>query len=100
MSHRGGTQRLATLFENRLETPVSRVLIASIAAQDDFMKRVRRNGGARDILAPKGIAILYSEKDRALMEQLGLRFGYREFLSYKAKNAQETSLLRAAGHID
>ncbi|MBN9789187.1 hypothetical protein DMP17_11340 [Pseudonocardia sp. TMWB2A] len=99
-SHRGGTQRLAALFENRLETPVSRVLIASIAAQDDFMKRVRRNGGARDILAPKGIAILYSETDRALMEQLGLRFGYREFLSYKAKNAQEASLLKAAGHID
>jgi hypothetical protein len=100
MSSGGGTQRLATLFENCLETPVSRVLIASIAAQDDFMKRIRRNGGARDILAPKGIAILYSENDRALMHQLNLSFGTREFMSYRPKNEVETQLLRKAGHVD
>ena len=100
MSAGGGTQRLAMLFENCLETPVSRVLIASIAAQDDFMKRIRRNSGARDILAPKGIAILYSENDRALMHKLGLSFGTREFLSYRPKNDAEARLLREAGHID
>lgn len=100
MSHRGGTQRLATLFRHCLETPVSRVLIASIAAQDDFMKRIRRNGGARDILAPLGIAILYSETDHALMTRFGLKFGYREFMSYKPKTAQDADLLKAAGHID
>jgi hypothetical protein len=100
MSAGGGTQRLATLFENCLETPVSRVLIASIAAQDDFMKRIRRNSGARDILAPKGIAILYSENDRALMHQLNLSFGTREFMSYRPKNEVEAQLLRQAGHID
>jgi hypothetical protein len=96
----GGTQRLAVLFENCLETPVSRVLISSIAAQDDFMKRIRRNGGARDLLAPKGIAILYSETDRALMHHLGLSFGSREFMSYKPKNEAEAALLRSAHHID
>lgn len=64
------------------------------------MKRIRRNGGARDNLAPKGIAILYSETDRALMQQLGLSFGTREFVSYKPKNAPDTSLLRQPGHID
>jgi Restriction endonuclease NaeI len=85
MSPRGGTERLTVLFENCLEIPVSRVLISSIAAQDDFMKRIRRNGGARDNLAPKGIAILYSETDRALMQQLGLSFGTREFVSYKPR---------------
>ena len=100
MGHRGGTRRLAELFENCLETPVSRVLIASIAAQDDFMKRIRRNGGARDLLAPKGIAVLYSETDRDLMLRLGLTFGYREFLSYCPKNADEESWLRQACHID
>jgi hypothetical protein len=97
---RGGTERLAVLFENCLEIPVSRVLIASIAAQDDFMKRVRRNGGARDILAPKGIAILYSESDHALMRRLGLSFGAREFLSYKPRNQDEARWLREEGHID
>lgn len=100
MKPRGGTERLTTLFENCLEMPVSRVLIASIAAQDDFMKRIRKNGGARDNLAPRGIAILYSEKDRDLMHQLGLSFGSREFVSYRAKNEAEAALLRDAGHID
>lgn len=100
MAPRGGTERLTRLFETCLETPVSRVLIASIAAQDDFMKRIRRNGGARDNLAPKGIAILYSETDRDLMQTLGLSFGTREFLSYKPKSEEEAAMLRLAGHID
>ena len=100
MQPKGGAARLALLFEHCLKTPISRVLIASIAAQDDFMKRIRRNGGARDILAPKGLAILYSEKDRELMLKLGLVFGSREFLSYQPENAEEITLLRATGHID
>lgn len=100
MSPKGGTDRLVVLFETCLETPFSRVLIKSIAAQDDFMKRIRRNGGARDKLAPKGIAVLYSEYDRDLMLRLGLSFGSREFISYRPKNALETNLLRMGGHIN
>lgn len=100
MTPKGGTRRLVGLFERCQEQPISRVLIAGIAAQDDFMKRIRRNGGARDILAPKGIAILYSENDRELMLKLGLSFGTREFVSYTPKNADEAALLRAANHID
>jgi Restriction endonuclease NaeI len=95
-----GTRRLATLFENCLGLPVSRVQVAAIAAQDDFMKRIRRNGGARDILAPKGIAILYSETDRILLQELGLSCGYREFVSHKPSNEFEAALLKQAGHID
>ena len=96
---KGGTDRLALLFERYLRVPISRVQIAAVAAQDDFMKRLRKNGGARDRLAPKGIAILYSEVDRDLMYALGLRFGYREFLSIKARNSEEETLLRDAGKI-
>lgn len=96
----GGTQRIATLFERFQEVPVSRVQIEAVASQDDFMKRIRRNSGARDILAPKGIAILYSENDRDLMRALGLKFGSREFISYAPKSASEVTLLRAANHID
>jgi len=95
-----GKMRLAALFEHCLGIPVSRVQVAAIAAQDDFMKRIRRNGGARDLLAPKGIAILYSETDRDLMIRLGLNFGYREFVSCKPSNPQEETWLREAGHID
>lgn len=100
MEPKGGAARLARLFAACPELPVSRVVIASIAAQDDFMKRIRRNGGARDFLAPQGIAILYSETDGALMKQIGLSFGYREFISFRPKSETEAELLRSAGHID
>lgn len=96
MEPRGGSARLARLFEACLETPVSRVLIASVAKQDDFMKRIRANGGARDILAPKGISILYSESDRDLMKALGLTFGAREFVSFKPNTDEQAKLLRRA----
>lgn len=96
----GGTKRIATLFERFQEVAISRVQIEAVAAQDDFMKRIRRNSGARDILAPKGIAILYSEYDADLMRKLGLKFGKREFLSYSPRTDAEAALLRAANHID
>jgi hypothetical protein len=73
---------------------------ASAAPQDDFMKRLRKNGGARDLLAPKGIAILYSETDRDLMRQLGLSFGYREFVSHRPRDEIEATLMRSAGKMD
>ena len=63
------------------------------------MKRIRSNGGARDILAKQNIAILYSETDRVLMTTLGLRFGYREFMSYRAQDDSERDLLRRHGHL-
>lgn len=100
MEPRGGAERIARMFESCIECPVSRVLISSVAAQDDFMKRIRRNGGARDFLAPKGIAVLYSETDRALIKTLNLQVGYREFIAIRPKNDGETMLLRRAGHID
>jgi hypothetical protein len=100
MSSGAGSKRLAALFEHCLGMPISRVQVEAVAAQDDFMKRIRKNGGARDILGPKGIAILYSETDRDLMVQLGLKFGHREFVSHKPANDAQTKLLREAGKID
>ncbi len=95
-----GTKRLAALFEACLGMPISRIQVAAVAAQDDYMKRLRRNGGARDILAKKGIAILYSGIDRELMLKLGLKFGHREFVSHRPANADEAHMLRVAGKID
>ena len=100
MSSGKGTKRLAALFEHCLGLPVSRVQVAAIAAQDDFMKRLRKNGGAHDILGPKGIAILYSETDRDLMLQLHLTFGYREFISHRPLDETQAMLMRKAGKID
>jgi len=99
MAPKGGTERLARLFQTCLEVPVSRVVIASVAAQDDFMKRLRKNGGARDVLGKQNIALLYSETDRQLMKELGVAFGSREFISFKPKTADQEDLLRRAGKL-
>lgn len=93
-----GTRALAYLFEHYLRMAVSRIQIAAIARQDDPMRRVRLGGGARDILHPRGIAVLYSENDAALMRSLGLVVGKREFMSYRPRDRDEIALIREAGH--
>ena len=97
----GGTLRLAALFETVQKKPISRVIVQAIAQQDDYMKRIRRNGGARDVLAPKGIAVLWGVADKELVEKLKLGpVGPDEFISYKPTDPAEIALLRKAQHID
>ena len=101
MAPGGGKERLAILFRHMQRTPVSRLLVQAVAQQDDYMKRIRRNGGARDILAPVGIAILWGQKDKALIEALKLpTCGPDEFISVKPETESHKALLRDAGHID
>jgi len=100
-SHRGGAARIAELFRNLQRTPVPRSAIAAIAAQLDPLKRVRANGGARDILRPEGIAILWGSNDRALIRALGLTpILSDEFVSMSPSSEIELELLRAGGHLD
>lgn len=100
-SPNGGTDRLAALFRNIQRTPISRLLVQAIAQQDDYMKRIRRNGGARDVLAPLGIAILWGQKDRDLIKALNLpACGPDEFISVQPATPDEAAILRKAGHID
>ena len=58
MAMRHGTQRLNALFRNAIGMRVGRGVVATVAQQDDYMKRVRANGGARTALQPEGIVIL------------------------------------------
>ena len=53
-----GTQRLNELFRVAVEMRVGRGVVATVAQQDDYMKRVRENGGSRTALRPEGIIIL------------------------------------------
>lgn len=53
-----GTQRLHELFRRTQGRVVSRNVVATVAQQDDYMKRVRYNGGSRSALQPEGIVIL------------------------------------------
>jgi hypothetical protein len=53
-----GQQRLSELFRCTLGRVIGRAAIATVARQDDYMKRVRANGGAPTHLQPEGIIIL------------------------------------------
>ncbi len=100
-SPRGGTERVAILFRRLQGQAISRLLVQGVAQQRDYMKRIRRNGGARDLLAPEGIAILWGKKDRDLIRKLGLpNCGPDEFVSFRPIVSEDVELLRAAHHID
>lgn len=58
MSLKHGTQRTNELFRKALGKIVGRSVVATVAQQDDYMKRIRKNGGARTALKREGIVIL------------------------------------------
>lgn len=59
LSPKAGAARLANLFRAFQNEVISRRLVECVASQKDYMKRVRGNGGARDILALEGLIILW-----------------------------------------
>lgn len=69
---RSGNKRLERLFIKLLALPIPRRIVEGVAAQADFMKRIRVNGGVRDILGPQGIAVLNGVKDNDLLKQLDM----------------------------
>lgn len=101
MAGRGGTERLAVLFQMLQDRPLQRSVVEHVAQQKDPMKRIRRNGGARDLLAPAGVAVLYGPNDRETIAALGLpELEDDEFIAHTARDDAERTLLRAAGHIE
>lgn len=100
-AHRGGAARIAELFRNLQRTPIPRSAITAIATQLDPLKRVRANGGARDILRPDNIAILWGTYDRQIVNALNLpALLSDEFISFTPTTAEELAILRSAGHLD
>jgi hypothetical protein len=71
------------LFRRAQQIRVSRTVVATVAMQDDYMKRVRDGGGARDQLRAEGIVIFGDYAgDQVLAAALGLpRPGPGEFVS-------------------
>ena len=97
---RGGTERVAMLFRLYQRRPVHRGLVEALAQQKDYMKRLRKNGGARDLLALEGIAILSGKKHKELIATLGLpKCGRDEFISIHGSNGRERELLQVAREI-
>jgi hypothetical protein len=68
-----GQQRVNELFRRAQRMRVSRTVVATVARQDDYMKRVRDGGGARDQLRAEGIVIFGDYAgDQVLATALGL----------------------------
>lgn len=96
-----GTQRVAALFRLVQEKPISRVQVLTMAPQRDGMKRLRKNGGARDSLGRDGVAILSGKKHKELIARFGLPHCNKdEFISFEPKLESEKTLLRDRGEID
>lgn len=68
-----GQARVNALLRTVINRRIGRNTIATVAQQDDYMKRVRGNGGARSILAEEGIIILGGDYEayRRIAEELG-----------------------------
>ncbi len=91
-----GQQRVNELFRRAQRMQVSRTVVATVAMQDDYMKRVRGGGGARDQLRAEGIVIFGDYAgDQVLASALGLpRPGPGEFVSARLARCPEDGRLR------
>jgi hypothetical protein len=79
------------LFRRALGRRISRAVVATVARQDDPMKRVRENGGARDQLRGEGIVIFGDyAAHQVLASALGLPSpGPGEFVSARLARRTE-----------
>jgi len=100
VSQSSGTGRLDALFRYVQNRPLSRGIVLGIAQQKDAMKRLRKNGGARDSLARDGIALLSGNYDSELIENLKLpKCGKGEFISFAPTSPSDIAMLKGASHI-
>ncbi|MDQ2812855.1 MAG: restriction endonuclease [Actinomycetota bacterium] len=68
-----GQARVNELFRLVQRRIIRRAELATVAQQDDFMKRARGNGGARTALRPEGILVLgHQDNDPNVAAALGL----------------------------
>lgn len=73
MAGRSGQERINRLFRLAQGTLISGTVVATVAQQKDYMKRLRGNGGARDALRPEGIIILGQYRNhQRIASELGL----------------------------
>jgi Restriction endonuclease NaeI len=86
-----GQARANELFRSVQRRIVRRAELATVAQQDDFMKRARGNGGARTHLRPEGILVLgHQDGDRRIAGALGLPVPQKgEFISARVTPARD-----------
>ena len=98
---RGGKKRAAAFFRENLKRVIYRSVVQGLLFdQDDYMKRVRANGGAKDILSTESIAILSGAYHSNAIKALGLpKCSRDEFISVEFNQSQREILL-ASGYFD
>lgn len=72
-----GQKRVNELFRRALGKRITRGVVATVAQQADYMKRVRGNGGARTALQPEGLVIFGHYRAH---RRVALRLGLEELL--------------------
>lgn len=99
----GGKERAAQFFRENLFRVIHREVAHSLLFdQYDYMKRIRANGGAPDILGYENTAVLIGTftKDRNLAAQFGISNLQRdEVVAVKARSQAEWQTLKDGGEI-
>jgi hypothetical protein len=92
MNMRSGQQRINEIFRVAQGQIIGRGVIATLGQQEDYMKRVRGNGGSRSQLQPEGIVILgHFDEHRRIAQDLNLPVPERgELLSVRLVRAKRT----------
>jgi hypothetical protein len=86
-----GQAKTNELFRTVQHRIIRRAEVATVAQQDDFMKRARGNGGSRTALRPEGILVLgHQDNDPLVAVALGLPVPRKgEFVSARVVHARE-----------
>jgi hypothetical protein len=86
-----GQAKTNELFRTVQHRIIRRAEVATVAQQDDFMKRARGNGGSRTALRPEGILVLgHQDNDPLMAAALGLPVPRKgEFVSARVVPARE-----------
>jgi Restriction endonuclease NaeI len=97
-SGRHGQARVNELFRRVHGRIVRRAELATVAQQDDFMKRARGNGGARTALQSEGILVLgHQDNDPLIAAALGLPIPRKgELVATRVVHASAGQIGRAA----
>jgi len=98
MKMKSGNTRVISFFKHYIGIPISRDVLLALAPQKDTLKRLRKNGGARDKLSAAGIALLSGKYHSSLIAALRLPFcDPHQFISVIPRNPEELALLQSEG---
>lgn len=98
----GGTRRACQFFRENIRIVVNREVIhALLFDQKDYMKRIRGNQGARDVLRAEGVAVLSGFYDQKIIRELGISpIGTDDFIAIAGNTPDEVALLMRHRLID